>query len=172
MRETSGSSKRLGRSLQMFLEVRRETERPFLVATVILRFLSIFNKSQASSPFEALNPACLSKYQRDVRSPVQMRWAPRAFYRVSTGDSDIPSSSQMKNEPSFKPLQGYPAIIRVRSSRCPFRLREEIQAPSHIPITEGSLLLRCLWKVGLPLQSKPGNHLSSGDKMSFLELLC
>ena len=28
----------------------------FLVATVILGFLSIFNKSQTSSPFEALTP--------------------------------------------------------------------------------------------------------------------
>ena len=28
-----------------------------------------------------------------------------------------------------------------------------MQSPSHIPIAEGRLLLRCLWKVGLPLQS-------------------
>ena len=27
-----------------------------------------------------------------------------------------------------------------------------------IPISEGRLLLRCLWKFGLPLQSKTGNH--------------
>ena len=40
------------------------SECPFLVATVILGFLSIFNKSQASSPFEALNSACLSRFQR------------------------------------------------------------------------------------------------------------
>ena len=124
--------------------MRRETEHPFLVAPVILRFLSIFKKGQASSPFEALNSACLSKYQRDVKPPVQMRRAPRAFYRVSTGDSDIPLSSEMKDGPAFKPLQGYPAFTRVRSSRCPFQLTEQFQAPSHIPIAEGSLLLRCL----------------------------
>ena len=29
-----------------------------------------------------------------------------AFSRVSTGDSDIPSSCEMKDEPAFKPLQG------------------------------------------------------------------
>ena len=29
---------------------------------------------------------------------------------------------------------------------------------SHITISEGRLLLRCLWKVGLTLQSKAGNH--------------
>ena len=63
----------------MFLEVRWETEHPFLVATVILSFLSIFKKSQALTPFEALNFACLSMYQRDVRPPVQMRRTPRAF---------------------------------------------------------------------------------------------
>ena len=57
----------------MVLEVRRDTKGPFLVATVILGFLSIFNMSQASSPFEALNSTCLSRCQRDVRPPVQMR---------------------------------------------------------------------------------------------------
>ena len=42
--------------------------------TVILGFLSIFKKSQASSPFEALNSVCISRYQRDVIPPFQMRW--------------------------------------------------------------------------------------------------
>ena len=76
----------------------------FLVGTVILGILSIFKKSQASSPYEALNSECLSRGQRDVRPPVQMWWTPAAFSRVSTGDSDMPSSSEMKNEPEFKPL--------------------------------------------------------------------
>ena len=67
--------------------MRRETQGPFLVATVILGFLAIFKKSQASSHFEALNSACVSRCQSDVRPPVQMRWGPRAFSRVSTGDS-------------------------------------------------------------------------------------
>ena len=35
--------------------MRQETEVHFLVGTVILGFLSIFKKSQASSPYEALN---------------------------------------------------------------------------------------------------------------------
>ena len=43
----------------------------FLVATVILGFLSIFKKSQALSPFEALNSPYLLIFQIDVRSPVQ-----------------------------------------------------------------------------------------------------
>ena len=104
-RDTSAISTRLGRAIRTLLEVRRETHGPFLVATVIFAFLSIFNKSQASSPFEALNSACLSRCQRDVRPPVQMRQGPRAFSRVSTGDSDIPSSCEIKDEPAFKPLQ-------------------------------------------------------------------
>ena len=108
-RDTSGISMRLGRAIQMFLEVRRETKDPFLLAIVILGFLSIFKKSQASSPFEALNSACLSRCQRDVRPPVQMRWGPRAFSRLCTRDSDIPSSCEMKDEPIFKTLQGYRA---------------------------------------------------------------
>ena len=42
--------------------------------------------------------------------------------------------------------------------------------PSHIPTAERKLFLRCLWKVGIPLQSKPGNQLSSGDDLRYTEL--
>ena len=86
--------------------MRQETEVHFLVGTVILGVLSIFKKSQASSPYEALNSVCLSGDQKVVRPPVQMRQKPIAFSRVSTGDSDMPSSCEMKDEPEFKPLQG------------------------------------------------------------------
>ena len=99
-----------------------------------------------------------------------MRRAPRAFSSVSTGDSDIPSSCEMKDEPAFKPLKGNLAFFRVRESRDPLHLRQQTQGSSHIPIAEGSLLLRCLWKVGLPLQSKTGNQLSSRDDMGCTEL--
>ena len=47
--DTSGISLRLGRAIGTLLEVRRETQCPFPVATGILRFLSIFKMSQASS---------------------------------------------------------------------------------------------------------------------------
>ena len=143
---------RLRRAIGMLLDVRRETEGPFLVAIEILGYLSISKKSQASSPFEALNFTCLSRCQRDMRPPVQMRLGPRAFYRVATGDLDIPSSCEMKDEPAFKPLQGNPTLFLVRESRYQLNLRQQNQCPSHIPIAQGRLLLRCLWKVGLPVQ--------------------
>ena len=147
------------------MEVRRETECHFLVGTVILGFLSIFKKTQASSPFEALNSAHNSRCQWDVRPPVQMRRRPKAFSQASTGDLDIPSSCEMKDRPAFKPLQGNPAFFQVRASRGRFHLRQETQGSSHIPIFEGKLLLRCLWQFGLPLESKIGNQLSSRDDM-------
>ena len=93
------------------MQVRREAKHPLLVGTVILVFLSIFTTSQASSPFEALNSAHLSKYQMDVRPSVQKRLRTMASYRVSTGDSDIPSSCEMKDEPAFKALQGKPGFF-------------------------------------------------------------
>ena len=89
----------------------REAKRPLLVGTVILVFLSIFTKSQASSAFEALNSAHLSNSQMDVTSFVQKRLRTMALSRVSTGDSDIPSSCEMKDEPTFKALQGKPAFF-------------------------------------------------------------
>ena len=94
----------LGRKIQMLLDVSREAKYFLLVGTVILVFLSIFTKSQASSPFEALNSAHLSKSQMDVRPSVQKRLRTMVFSRVSTGNSDIPSSCEMKDEPGFKAL--------------------------------------------------------------------
>ena len=109
--ETSGVLTRLGRTIQTILEVRLEIKRPFPVSTEILEYLSIFKKSQVSSSYEALNSVCLSRGQRDVRPPVQMRGTPTAFSRVSTGDSDVPSSCEMKDEPEFKPLLGNRAFF-------------------------------------------------------------
>ena len=91
--------------------MKQETEVHFLVGTVILGFLSILKKSNASSPFEALNYVCLSRCQSDMIPPVQMRRRPTAFSRASIGDSDIPSSCDMKQEPKFKPLQGNLAFL-------------------------------------------------------------
>ena len=161
---------RLGRAIRTLLEVTGVTQGLFPVATMILGFLSTFKKSQASSPFEALNSECLSMCQRDVRPPVQMRRGRRAFSWVSTGDSDISSFCEMKDQPAFKPVQGNPAFFRVRASRCPFHVSKQTQGPSHRPIAEGSLLLRCLGKVGLLLKLKPGNHISPRDNMGCREL--
>ena len=80
-----------------------------------------------------------------------MRLAPRAFSRDYPESSDIPLSCEMKVEPAFKPLQGNPTFFRVRESWYPLHVRQQIQGPSHIPTDEGRLLLRCLWKGGLPL---------------------
>ena len=85
--------------------MRQETEIHFLVGTVILGYLSLFKKNQVSSPYEALNSMFLSRVQRDMRPPIQMRWKPMAFSKVSTRASDMPSSCEMKDEPEFKPLQ-------------------------------------------------------------------
>ena len=96
------------------------TKGPFKVATVILLFLSIFYKFQASSPCEALHSPCLSRCQTDVRPPVQMRWKSSTFSRVSTGDSDIPLSCDIRDKPAFNTLQGNPTFFQVRASQCPF----------------------------------------------------
>ena len=91
--------------------MRQETEFHFLFGTVMLGLLSIFKKSQASSPYEALNSLCLAWGKRDVRPPVQMRRTPMAFSKVSTGNSEMPSSVEMKDEPEFMPLLGNRAFF-------------------------------------------------------------
>ena len=140
--------------------MKKETEVHFLVGTVILGFLSNFKKSKASSPFEALNSVCLSICQCDVIPPVQMRWRPTAFSRVSTGDSDIPSSCDMKQEPKFKPLQEIRRSFESGLSRY-IPLETESTESLSPTFAQAKLHLRCLWKTGSPLQSKTGNQLSS-----------
>ena len=107
---------------------------------------------------------------KGCEDPVHMRRKATAFSRVSSADSDMPSSCEMKENPEFKSLQGNPAFFRVRASRGPFHLRQKTQGPSHIPIAEGKLHLMCLWKVGSPLQSKTGNQLLPWEDMGCMEL--
>ena len=78
---------------------------------MILGFLSIFKTSQASSPYEALKSMSLSIAHKNVRPPVQMRRTPTAFSRVSTRDTDMSSSFEMKEKPEFTPLQGNRAFF-------------------------------------------------------------
>ena len=91
--------------------MRQETEFHFLFGTVMLGLLSIFKKTQASSPYEAFNSVCLSRGHRDVRPPVQMTLTLTAFSRVSTRDSDMSSSCEMKDEREFLPLKGNRAFF-------------------------------------------------------------
>ena len=65
----------------------------------------------------------------------------------------------------MKPLQGNLDFFLIRASWGPFCLKHKTQGPSHIHIPKGKLLLRGLWKDGLPLHSKTGNQLSSPDNM-------
>ena len=150
--------------------MRQQTEVHFLFGTVILELLSIFNKIQASSPYEAFNSVCLSTGHRDVRPPVQMTLTPMAFSRVSTRDSNMCSSCERKDEPEFAPLKGNRAFFRVRAFRSPIHLRQKTQGPSHIATAEGKLLLSFLWKVCSRLQSKLGNQISSWADMTCMEL--
>ena len=105
-----------------------------------------------------------------MRPPVEVRRGTRAYSRVSTGDSDIPSSCKMKDQPAFKPLHENPAFFRVRESRCPFHLRQQMRGPSQKTLPDRSPLLRCLRKLGITHESKPGNQPSSRDDLVYTEL--
>ena len=82
----------------MLLEFKWEFRSLFLFHTVILGFLNILKNCQAFSKFEAVNSTWLSFCQRHVRPIFEMKWRPRAFSRVSKGDSDILSSCDMNDE--------------------------------------------------------------------------
>ena len=79
----------------MLVEVRSGTKVHFLIHIVIFGFLTIFKNCQASTTCEAVKSTFLSSCHSDERPLFEMTWRPRAFSRVSTGDSDIPSSCEM-----------------------------------------------------------------------------
>ena len=99
-----------------------------------------------------------------------MRQGPRAFSRFSTSDSYIHISCEEKDERAFEPMQCNSAFFRVSISHFLFRIRKHTLGPTHIPIAERILLLRCLWEVGIPLVSKPDNQLSFRAVLGYKEL--
>ena len=88
-----------------------------------------FHEESGIVTFWSIELSTLSKSQTDVRPSVQKRLGTMAFSRVSTGGSDIPSSCEMKHEPSFKALQGKPTFFWVRASLSPFHA-EQLRFPN------------------------------------------
>ena len=133
-----------------------------------------FHEESGIVPFWSIELMQISKSQMDVRPSVQKPLRSMAFSRVSTGDSHIPSSCEMKDELAFKALHLKPAFFWVRASRGPFYWRQKTQSRSHIPISKGNLLLRCLWKAAFLFSRRQGIILIPrryGVHGSFLKLL-
>ena len=65
---------------------------------MILGFLTILKNCQASSKFEAVNSTLISSCKRHVRPIFEMKLRPRAFSRISIGDSDMLSFCDMNEE--------------------------------------------------------------------------
>ena len=92
--------------------------------------LGSFSSLELHEPLEVL---------RDVRPPVQMRRGTRVSSRISTQYSDIPSSCQMKDETTFKALQGNPTLFLVRESRYPLPVGRNLRVPlTYLLLREGS----------------------------------
>ena len=130
----------------MLLEVRWETKRPFLVSTEIC-FPINFQEESGLGTFCSIELRGPLEVSRDMRPPLQMRLGPGVFSRDCTEYSVIALSCELKDEPAFKRLQGNPTFFGVSEFRYPLHVRQQIQGPSHIPIAEGSLILRYCAKV-------------------------
>ena len=64
-----------------------------------------FQLESIISTFRSIELRVRLEVSRYLKRAVQMRQGPRTVSRVFTGDSDIPSSCEMKDEPALKPLQ-------------------------------------------------------------------
>ena len=91
---------------------------------------------------ELHEPLEVSRY---VSPPVQMRWGTRVSYMISIQYSDIPSFCKMKDEPTFKPLQGNPTLFLVRLSRYHSTWGRKFRVPlTYLLLREGSSWGTCL----------------------------
>ena len=106
-----------------------------------------FQEESGLGPFRNTELCGPLEVSSDVRSRCPDEVGYRAFSRDCREYSDIPLYCEKKNEPAFKPLQGNPTFFRFRESRYPLHVMQQIQGPSHIPIAEGRLLLRCCGNV-------------------------
>ena len=107
----------------------------------------IFQEESGLGPFRNTELSGPLEVSSDVRPPVQMRSDIGFSLRTA---QNIPTSLcivRRKIEPAFKPLQRNPNFVRFRESRYPLHVTQQIQGPSHIPIAEGRLLLRCCGNV-------------------------
>ena len=81
----------------------------------------------------------------------------------------------MKEQSTFKPLQGHLAFFRVRASRCPVHLRQQTQGNSRIPIAVEASSWGACGKFGCTSVKARESALISrqnGVHGVFLELLC
>ena len=154
----------------MLLEVRWETKRPFLVGKVILEFLSIFKKSQALSPFEALNSTHLLRYQKDV-IPLY-RWGGNLGLSLGSSQGIQTSLHLMRWKMSLH-------LSHCREIRPSFEsghlgIHSTWDRNHRVPLTYVLLTENCSWggcgKLELQLHLKTGKQLSSWDDMGCTEL--
>ena len=123
---------------------------------------------------------------KQIKPPYMFHWEPTVALHAVQGNraSSLPegevswffSSCGGKLRYILELQWGWPFKTRVFSGRLnrafwgPFHLKQKTQGPSHIHIPEGKLLLSCLWKVALSLQSKTGNQLTSPHDIVCTEL--
>ena len=141
----------------------------FLFDTEILGFLTILKNFQASSTLKQWTPRGF-RVVKGMLGPF-LRWSEGlGLYVGLYMRLKHPFILWCERWACMKLLQGNLDFILIRATGGPFRLKHKTQGPFHIYIPKGKLLLRCLWKDGLPLQSKTGNQLSSPDDMGCPDL--
>ena len=123
---------------------------------------------------------------KQIKAPYMFDLEPRVALHAMQGNlaSSLPegevswffSSCCVKLGYILELRQGWPFKTHVFSGSLnraflgPFHLKQKTQGRSHIHIPAGKLLLSSLFKVGLSLQSKTGNQLSSPHDMVCTEL--
>ena len=151
MRDTSGMYTSRGRTVRTLLKLSGSSGLFFSLAQCYWDSYQFSWRVRHHHLLKHWTPSASQSVNR-WEDAVQMRRTPQSFSRFSTRDSYIALSCVLKDEPAFKPLQGNPTFNRVMISEYPLYLMQKTQGSSHIPIAEGKLLLRCLWKAGLLLQ--------------------
>ena len=136
-----------------------------------------FQEESGLSPFRNTDLRGPLELPIDLRPPVKMIWD-IGFSLGTAQNIDIPLSCEKKNEPAFKLLQANLTFFRFRESRYPVHVTLQIPRPSHIPIADRRLLLRCCGNVAYLFNrilgiSSPGDDMECMllSSSSFLKLV-
>ena len=140
--------------------MRRETKRRFLVGTVILGFLSIFKKRQASSPFEALNSTWLFM--------CQVMWGPLSRW---SGDLGLSLGSPQAFQSSLLLSDERRACILAPAGKSDLLSNQCISLSTPLEATKWGSLSHtyCWWKAPLEVlvESWPTSSIESWESALF-----
>ena len=113
----------------VFLELWRETQHSFPVATRISGFLLSFNRGVTPHLVLMHGTPLSSCVVKGVSGLLELRWGTQTFYRGATRESDLPSCWEGNLGVPLSHWRRIRPYLELRGIWCPFDLKQEPRVP-------------------------------------------